>query len=432
MKFRYFLFALVLTAAVFASGCRGETRINVATFTPAVPSPTVLQAEPTPQLSPTAPPATATPISEPVGVTITRIKMVDGPSGWAVGEVAGNPNDLILRTSDGGTTWKQVIPDSAFESAPPGGVSATVYFQDNLYAWVVYAPRSLDPGEQPTATIWRSSDGGASWTTSSLPIQGLTLDYFLPAQIGFNGRQNGWILAHLGAGMGHDYVTLLLTRDSGASWEVAVSGTSDTLPMSGSKSGAAFLNSKNGWISGSYDGLQTGLYFWRTHDGGITWQRQIIPAPENISADLFINEENICGADAPQFSGDSSGTMVVTCSSYKLDQPLSWVYVTFDAGQTWNPRSLPGTSGTVDFLTPYQGWFLGLTDPAKSTSYQIFATQDSGLTWQQVAPVTWTGELQFLTAQVGWGVVELNDARALVKTTNGGYSWSVLKTTLLP
>jgi photosystem II stability/assembly factor-like uncharacterized protein len=433
MNRRHLLLLIILIFCTsFAAGCNGNAIVNVATFTPGAPTQAPPKIEATPQPTNTPIPPTSTPIKNSIGVTITDLKMVDGPNGWGIGQAAGNLNDLVLRTSDGGVSWRNISPPDAYKDGSTSGIAALSSFLDNLHAWVLFYPRTVEPGVTPVAVVWRTIDGGKSWLSSPLPLQGLTMDFFEPAQIGFSSWQSGWLFAHLGQAMQHDYVAVFTTQDGGASWKTIVSASSETLPTGGYKKGVTFLNSKNGWASGTYNGVTPGLYFWRTRDGGDTWQRQILPVPEGMPEDLFINEKNICGADAPRFIDEQSGIMMVTCTSYSFEQPRSWLYVTFDSGQTWNGRSLPGSNGTLNFLTPYQGWFLGLSDPAKPAAYQVFSTQDSGLHWNSIAPVTWNGQLYFLTPQVGWGMVKLNDAHTLVKTTNGGYSWSQINSTVLP
>ena len=206
-----------------------------------------------------------------------------------------------------------------------------------------------------------------------------------------------------------------------------------TLPSSGTKEGVTFLSPRAGWVAGNYNGLTPGLFLWRTRDGGATWQRQMVPVPDGEPGDLFIDSQNVCGVTAPNFQSAQAGSMIVTCTSYNFQTPKNWLYVTFDGGQTWNGRPLPGNAqGTLFFLTPYQGWYLVLDPESSGTGYKIYRSDDSGINWQTITPVQWNGKLQFLSTQVGWGVVTLNQASALVKTTNGGFTWEVLDTRILP
>ena len=127
--------------------------------------------------------------------------------------------------------------------------------------------------------------------------------------------------------------------------------------------------------------------------------------------------------------------MIVTCTSYTFEKPKSWLYVTYDNGQTWNGRLLPGSAQErLFFLTPLPGLVSGFDLRFRWAGLSDFSVPTTAETnWQATYNHhTWNGQLQFLTTQVGWGVVTLNQAFALVKTTNGGYTWEELDTRILP
>ncbi len=90
----------------------------------ATPLPATATSAATPR--PTVVPTKATPVK------ITQIHMVDMNSGWAIGQYTNATTDDILRTSDGGKTWKAVTPP---EPNRPGK-HAVAFFQDGAHAWV--------------------------------------------------------------------------------------------------------------------------------------------------------------------------------------------------------------------------------------------------------------------------------------------------------
>jgi len=95
------------------------------------------------------PAPTSTSAASSTLVAITYIKMIDLMTGRAEGEVGTDGETHILRTSDGGATWRDVSPvlvDRFGQDA---------FFLDALLAWVWNA----DLGES-----WRTLDGGQSWT----------------------------------------------------------------------------------------------------------------------------------------------------------------------------------------------------------------------------------------------------------------------------
>ncbi len=94
------------------------------------------------------------------------IAFFDASRGLAFGDALGNRFQL-LRTTDGGTTWQQ-IPDTALPEALPGeggfaasGTCLTV--NPDGRAWIVTGISG--------ARVFRSSDFGQSWTTTTTPLR---------------------------------------------------------------------------------------------------------------------------------------------------------------------------------------------------------------------------------------------------------------------
>jgi photosystem II stability/assembly factor-like uncharacterized protein len=87
---------------------------------------------------------------------LNDVDMLDGQTGWAVGDATAAQHALVLRTTDGGDTWTLQDPgDIAFDLA-------AVHVLDAQTAWAV------GDGEQ----ILRTTDGGATWTTTHGDVVG--------------------------------------------------------------------------------------------------------------------------------------------------------------------------------------------------------------------------------------------------------------------
>jgi photosystem II stability/assembly factor-like uncharacterized protein len=64
---------------------------------------------------------------------------------------------------------------------------------------------------------------------------------------------------------------------------------------------------------------------------------------------------------------------------------------------------------------------------------RLYTTSDGGQTWKFILQVSWNGQFSFVSMQLGWAHV-FNDQgeTALVKTVNGGLTWSMLHPLVAP
>ena len=440
------IFLLIFTALLSACNLNmsGATSTPGAVTTPTSPvnpasptpppetsTPAMATATPTfpPVITATPQPATATPavtLTSPPGVKIDVIKMIDVDSGWAVGQYISTTTDDILRTADGGNNWRAVTPPEPNRN----GKHAVAFFLDANHAWVNY---SVQPSGSPPAafSVWRTTDGGASWDPVSTSLSGLTMDSFTTSQIGFSDANHGWLMSILGAGMSHTYFAIYTTVDGGASWTLVVSPDKNNADMACSKSGVWFRDADHGILSGNCYGVVKGLYLYATEDGGENWAPLDLPAPASMS-DAFTSESTACGADAPYFFDGSHGMLMVTCANMNEDQPSRWIYRTSDGGASWGSSPMPRPYGGYYFLNPQKGWYLGQTDPAAFSDVNVYQTGDGGKNWDKVSGTQWGGVLYFVDENNGWVIAKSDSGQAFVRTYNGGLSYALLTPHLAP
>jgi photosystem II stability/assembly factor-like uncharacterized protein len=416
----------------------------------AAPSPTL--PPPTPTAGTTAQASEANTPVAPAGpsivhlsagspISMTTIHMLDANIGWGTGHTATDPNSHILQTADGGKTWRDVTPPQPLvqlDQYQAVGTDAAAFFLDAQQAWVAFGYGSgapLSPSE--TIVVWATHDGGKSWTPSA-PLDTASLAQYWPSNVVFVDNRTGWLMAHVGAGMSHDYVVMYATQDGGANWKEVVDPMAmpDTgsLAMSCQKSGIVFVDAKNGWVTGDCGGVVPGSpYLYQTTDGGVTWTFKALPAPADVP-DLYNRQQyNACGVGAPVFVSANQGMLPVNCL-LENQQKRGWLYVTADGGKTWTPRPLPATYGVMDFLDANVGWWAGndaAYDP--TVARQLYSTQDGGQTWTLVKQtLTWGGQLDFITNQTGWAVATTLEDTALVQTSDGGKKWNLLTPQIAP
>ncbi len=243
-------------------------------------------------------------------------------------------------TDDRGATWFQApLPDLSYVLS----AVAHVAFPTGQVGYVSFA-RS-DAATKDTVAIYRSADGGRSWTR--LPGEGLgvaqtTSPGFLQA---LDERQL-WLAAGS---------ALYFSADGGGSWTSRYPGS-----LGSQRSGAVidvgrFSSSLVGIVGARVADGQGGdhAYFDTTSDGGITW-RQASPPPAGALALL-----------------DGRTHVAVTPTR------IEW---TSDAGESWLGADVAGLEGSlslgsVGFLDRDHGWVTAAQHCAKA-SHGGLPTQD--------------------------------------------------------
>ena len=235
----------------------------------------------------------------------------------------------------------------------------------------------------------------------------------------FADSQHGWLMVFLGGGMMHAYVALFMTVDGGATWTDILDPYTVNDIQSFSKTGMVFVDPLTGWLTRDAQGVDPTPHIFRTTDGGGTWTRIDLPAPAD-APNLY--DSYSCSSFSPNAFSALSLTIAMKCldnATFKIEKDYS--YFTGDGGNTWKIYPLPADyilGQGLYFLTPQNGLALGR---------KIYKTTDGGQTWKFIQQVTWDGQFSFVSMDLGWAYV-FNDQgeTALVKTVNGGATWSML------
>ncbi|MBV6396560.1 MAG: Ycf48-like protein [Anaerolineales bacterium] len=354
---------------------------------------TIASAPPTP----TPAPPTDIPLAIFDAPQLTQFYFVDETNGWGVAE------NNIVRTNDGGVTWYDATPLNV------GDVGyAPFQFIDSQTAYLL-----IPNTDYTTGTLYRTTDGGATWIPIAVP--------FATASLQFLDSQTGFALAGLGAGAGSEAIALFKTGDGGMNWtrvyinDPTTDGYSDSLPLGGQKGGFAFINASRGWVGGSVP-IDNYIYLYATQDGGATWVETNLALPPGY-------ESAQTGNNGPQFFSGDQGILVVNLVAPVEPGVFTLVYRTTDGGITWIPGAPIPRGRPTEFYS--------FNDGVAWVENQFYATRDAGQTWGAVIPHEDFSDrlvsFQFVNALTGFVLTNPSgDNPTLYKTTDGGATWTLL------
>jgi len=166
-----------------------------------------------------------------------------------------------------------------------------------------------------------------------------------------------------------------------------------------------FLNENLGWAADGW-----GYSVYKTTDGGQNWELQLITNEEYLRNIEFLNENvGFLGTLTPDF------------------------YRTTDGGENWDVINIPGVQAIC-----------GLDAVGENTIYgcgtyfgpaYIIKSTDSGNNWEfiDMSPyATQLVEVLFVDEQTGFASGGNNEGGIILKTTNGGQSWSEIYNSGIP
>ncbi len=382
------LYRLIIVFAFVLSSCSQKGNADSGPQSPELP--------PTPYPDTPSPAAIDAPLVDaPALVSLDMLNELDG---WGVSETN------IVRTNDGGVTWYNVTPPDIAET----GYSVHLFILNNEHIWMQKPDFDayLDSG-----FLYSTQDGGITWTNFKVP--------FSQADLQFLDADNGWAMADLGAGAGSDAIAIYQTTNGGSTWtQTYINNTNDlnagdTLPFGGIKSDLVARDMKTAWVSGvTYAPGE--IYLFRTDDGGHTWARVSLIAPDGVQDfELGIDRDQM------KFVSANDGYLAVRMVG---DLTQTAVYITNDSGNTWSltPAIINGAGAAV---------FLSAQEAVLYNGERFHITRDAARTWVTVSPDVAFGEsfagMDFVNTMSGWVITvdPTTGHRSLYRTSDGGATW---------
>lgn len=339
------------------------------------------------------------------GKILTSVSFQNADDGWAVGGAPQNSGptaasrNLILTTTDGGKTWKEVL-------SAPGDVEALAFPTATSVWAAVSGPCS---GTSCTGQILSSPDGGQTWTPL-LKTTGPVLGVFVEGSTGWADTivPNGKSLT----------AEVLGTSDGGATWTPlaqlpAGNSMGGLTTASQFESQMAFNSPKAGWLTlFSRDTCSMGgcglSSLFRTTDGGHTWTIE----KRLVRACTFQQGLATLGQDVAV----SQSVNLAACPG-----PGATIAISSDGGNTFQPSPAFGAGSAVN-LGFIPGGGLWVAGPG------VLATEKSlGSPWTQSFPaLAPEGSIAFLTPSLGFGGQDALSLGAVLKTADGGKTWTLM------
>ncbi|GAB1350681.1 hypothetical protein MASR1M107_28960 [Ignavibacteriales bacterium] len=278
---------------------------------------------------------TWTKLPVPTHKTINSISFIDSLYGFAAGDTG-----LVMKTTDGGTSWE-------VQTLPRNKDISDITFVSRTTGYAV----ALDFESAPFGTLfYKTTNGGDSWVESRYRGDEV---YFV--SLHFLDSLRGWTSGLEGK--------IAFTTNGGDEWIPALNDTSEftNFPVLG----FSFYTDTLAFAFGGH--IDIAGVVWKTTNSGGYWKSHGV-GPEPIRGLIVFDSLNLIG-----IGGDFEyGTAVVKST---------------DGGETWDYRSLDvfGVPYGLSFRTENEAWVpLGfaqklLYTPDKGTLWVEYSAPDSGI-----------------------------------------------------
>lgn len=191
---------------------------------------------------------------------------------------------------------------------------------------------------------------------------------------------------------------ILKTTDGGISWiSQSTSTYEDILSV-------YFLDGLNGWVGG-YSGS-----IFKTTDGGLTWSQKFSGFMRPVSQVKFTDQQ-IGNAVIGNWNGYFRYGVIIH---------------TIDGGENWITKKFVEDYAFIDldFFDRDNGWAVG-------TNGLLCRTTNGGATWSDPVSISdfWLHDVHFPDKYIGYTVGGSSSGDIIMKTTNSGNSWTIVRQT---
>ena len=295
---------------------------------------------------------------------------------------------VVINTTNGGQTWNETLID---QFADKNTALNSIHFVNPRVGWMVGAISITE--NRPEGVLFKTSDGGGTWSASKLPYKQL------PTCIFFADEATGWMGGVTGDTDDASSETakppgknqkpgkkgknespgsasappdgeaseggpsdIFITTDGGRTWQ-------SQWHISTSITDISFVDRNTGWASG-YKGT-----IYRTTDGGRVWtqQRSELEFNEHYTDPKDDDSKNFIVSGVHFF--DAKNGLAGASAS---EEDLGRIVGTSNGGETWSKKLIAQGEGIRDvfLLSPTEGWAT-----PRFPKY-VYHTVDGGRYWE--------------------------------------------------
>ncbi|WP_025690893.1 WD40/YVTN/BNR-like repeat-containing protein [Paenibacillus zanthoxyli] len=353
---------------------------------------------------------------------LTDFQLLSESEGLAWG-VTKNALRLYL-TRDSGKTWTNISPASAVQFSSNPVYGQDIFFTDPGNGWIIRQAFGM-----METTVLRTRDGGKSWKISSVNQGGRISSAYFASPL------KGWLLATWDSEGSGESKALYMTEDGGATWKTIMQNDQfspkslhPAIPVVGVTGGMVFRDREHGLVTLNKSKTPK---LYHTVDGGASWHEDNTFA----SADAFKNYDTVKLGQPEFFGTNSGWIPVAGSKKgvegtfydglFTTDGGEKWMYSPLHLGvRTGMNEDVPPT-----FLDADLGWMLNgnLLYHTTNQGKDWKALPPSDVLQSRLTMYPEIVKLQFISKEVGWLLIEKSDNKRsiLLQTTNGGVNWRV-------
>ncbi len=306
---------------------------------------------------------------------IQAVFFLDTRRGWVLSSRAtgaNSPTYALARTADGGKSWQnQTLALFTAGTAQPPTNDASLFFVDAETGWLVL--RQATNSNFVLGMLFRTSDGGKSWTPLSIPIG---------EPVYFIDRDVGWTAG------GPDGDQLFKSEDGGRSWQPQAPFDSSAQSQKRYYQLPRFKDEREGVLFAlAPEGTKTQVEAYRSHDGGASWSLEMRAQVDQAVSDASDLPTGISSPDDWLLLAPQRQTMVsrargaAATMTQSRDNKTAGIHrLDMGSGQAgWGWYS----AGDCTFVRGSPS--LPKTQLNCTRENALLRTQDGGKTWQTLA-----------------------------------------------